>query len=236
MKLISFITIIILLIIAGCQKELSCEDCDTLMNIPPVANAGADQSFNPHLLDSCILNGSLSFDPDGDIASYSWKVIDHPFPAQIVSETSVETGVTGLSKDGTYKFELTVTDNGGLSAKDTVNVNVLNAASNSFRFDSLFAIASPSPCVIQIPDIYSYVPENDSFSVYVSAYWYAGAIFQYSPWFKIDTIPPPVNPSSPLNPHDYWYQVENGVLKIYAPRWIDCNFDATLHDILIKWN
>ena len=91
-------------------------------NNPPVANAGNNISIRlPVAL--ATLNGSGS-DPDGTIASYQWKNISGPAGFRIVSPLTAVTDVADLVA-GNYKFELTVTDNGGLSATATVEVEVL---------------------------------------------------------------------------------------------------------------
>ena len=92
---------------------------------PPIANAGADQSITLPV-DSVTLDGSGSQDPDGTITGYSWSQVSGPSTATITSSASVTTSVTGLVQ-GSYIFKLTVTDNNGLSASDTMSVTV-NAA------------------------------------------------------------------------------------------------------------
>jgi hypothetical protein len=89
-------------------------------NLPPVANAGIDQSI---VLPSnkVTLSGSGT-DADGFIISYSWRQISGPADKL----TSLNTAVTVLDNliAGSYKFELTVTDNKGAKGKDSVNVDV----------------------------------------------------------------------------------------------------------------
>jgi hypothetical protein len=101
---------------------------DPAINQPPVANAGPDQTITLPT-DSVLLNGSLSFDPDGTITSYKWSKISGPVSSNIIKSDSSKTLATALVI-GVYKFELKVTDNGGLSAKDTVQIIVNNAAIN----------------------------------------------------------------------------------------------------------
>jgi hypothetical protein len=62
------------------------------------------------------LDGRGSSDPDGTITSYVWKR----------GTNTVGTGSTLTLKRGvgSYTFTLTVTDNGGLTAKDSVVVTV----------------------------------------------------------------------------------------------------------------
>jgi len=105
----------------SCKKELSCENCKD-NNKPPIADAGADQTITLPK-DSVMLDGSASTDPDGTITSNKWTKIAGPVSSNIGKPDSLKTIVKGLVA-GVYKFELTVTDNGGLSAKDTVLVIV----------------------------------------------------------------------------------------------------------------
>jgi len=94
----------------------------------PVANAGTDQTITLPK-DSVLLDGSASTDPDGTITSYKWTKISGPVSSNIINPTSSKTSIKSLVM-GVYKFELTVTDNGGLSAKDTVQIMVDNPAIN----------------------------------------------------------------------------------------------------------
>src|SRR6185312_1373054 len=94
-------------------------------NIIPTASAGADQTITLPT-NSINLTGSGN-DSDGTIAAYLWTKISGP-TATIANASSATTNVTGLIQ-GTYQFELKVTDDKGASAKDTVQLNV-NAANN----------------------------------------------------------------------------------------------------------
>jgi hypothetical protein len=92
-------------------------------NQPPIACAGADQVITLPT-DAAILDGSCSADPDNKITSYVWTKIAGSI-ANIVNPNGVQTQVTGLAQ-GTYRFELKVTDAGGLNSVDTVKVTVTN--------------------------------------------------------------------------------------------------------------
>ncbi len=90
-----------------------------VVNKPPVANAGPDQSLTLASGQSSIsvsLNGNASNDPDGSIANYTWN--GSPNPADVASP-NVSLGA------GTHQFSLTVTDNeGAVSSSDSVVIKV----------------------------------------------------------------------------------------------------------------
>jgi hypothetical protein len=69
------------------------------------------------------LDGTGSSDPDNNIFSYQWTKIAGPSSFSIVTPAAVQTAVNNLVA-GTYTFELKLTDNGGLSDKDTMQVIV----------------------------------------------------------------------------------------------------------------
>ncbi|MDP4129607.1 MAG: PKD domain-containing protein, partial [Bacteroidota bacterium] len=94
-------------------------------NQPPVASAGADISLTlPANVTN--LNGTLSNDPDGSIASYAWTKIGGPSQFTLANSSLVSPGLSNLVA-GVYSFQLKVTDNAGATALDTVKVTV-NAA------------------------------------------------------------------------------------------------------------
>lgn len=120
--------ILLLQFLLSCQKELSCEDCSS-PNKPPVAIAGADQTiFLP--ADSIRLDGSTSYDPDGRITAFQWSKISGPVSFNIIKPSDSITMAKSLVA-GTYLFELKVTDNKGLSAKDTMSVTVIPVVINN---------------------------------------------------------------------------------------------------------
>ena len=94
-------------------------------NIPPVANAGADKIIT--LPTNSVSLSGTGTDADGTVSSYLWTKISGP-AATITSATSAATTVTALVQ-GTYLFELKVTDNQGAVGRDTMKVTV-NAAGN----------------------------------------------------------------------------------------------------------
>jgi N-acetylneuraminic acid mutarotase len=110
---ITVCTLIWIAIFTSCKKE---------NNKAPFANAGTDQTIALPK-DSTRLDGSASTDPDGSIATYKWTKISGPFSANIITANSAQSLVTNLVH-GVYRFELRVTDAGGLQSMDTVNITV----------------------------------------------------------------------------------------------------------------
>ena len=92
-------------------------------NHPPVANAGYDTTI---ILPAniCNLDGSLSSDPDNNIAGYVWSKIAGPSSFNLVNANGVQTQVNNLV-EGVYLFELKVTDATGLFDRDTVQVTIV---------------------------------------------------------------------------------------------------------------
>ncbi len=94
-------------------------------NVPPVANAGSDKTITLPT-NSVSLSGSGT-DADGTISNYLWSKISGP-SATIANASSASTSITSLVQ-GTYLFELKVTDNQGATSRDTMKITV-NAAGN----------------------------------------------------------------------------------------------------------
>lgn len=111
------------------QLIATCEDL-----VPPIADAGIDQSIMLPT-NSVVLDGSNSSDSDGTIVSYSWSKLSGGI-VNIVSPTSAITNVDGL-KEGSYTFELLVTDNNGLTDTDSVNVTV---SASTFIYDGVVLV------------------------------------------------------------------------------------------------
>jgi len=112
----------ILFIFTSCKKETGQLTPTKSGNRPPLANAGVDQIIT--LPNNVVtLDGSGSTDPDNNITGYVWAKISGPPTFNIVNANTVQTQVKDLTQ-GAYQFELTVTDDKGASAKDTVQVTV----------------------------------------------------------------------------------------------------------------
>ncbi len=104
-----------------CPVDVTVEAPD---NWPPEANAGQDQWTSEG--STVTLDGSGSYDPDGEIISYHWSLLSSTGPAVTLSSDTSATPSFTPSDNGVYTFQLTVTDNQGASRSDTVVVNVNN--------------------------------------------------------------------------------------------------------------
>jgi Secretion system C-terminal sorting domain len=89
-------------------------------DLPPVANAGSNITVLLPV-DTAILNGTGSHDPDGVITSYSWAKVSGP-PTITMIDTNTATPVISNLTSGLYTFKLTVTDNLGMSSNAQVQV------------------------------------------------------------------------------------------------------------------
>jgi len=89
-----------------------------ISGLPPVAVASASATSGTVPL-TVSFTGSSSYDPDGTIASYAWDFGN----GQTASTANASTTYTTA---GTYTARLTVTDNDGLSATSSVQVQASN--------------------------------------------------------------------------------------------------------------
>ncbi len=100
-----------------------------LGGIPPTANAGADQTVTEG--SNVLLDASASTDRDGTIAQFRWRQTSGS--TATLSDVNIAapsfTAPLVSTSGGALVFEVTVTDNDGLTATDTVIVNIGNVAS-----------------------------------------------------------------------------------------------------------
>jgi hypothetical protein len=125
-KFVTYILLIGVITFASCKKEKPATSViipPLPANHPPVANAGKDTTI-AFPSNALTLDGSGSSDPDNNITSYAWTKISGPSSFDISNANSVKAQLTNLLQ-GTYEFELKVTDAGGLFSKDTMQVTII---------------------------------------------------------------------------------------------------------------
>jgi choice-of-anchor B domain-containing protein len=101
-------------------------------NQAPVASAGGSQTVQANA--NVTLNGDGSRDPDGDALTYSWVQTMGPNVALQNADAAVASFTApDVTSDTLLRFELSVSDPGGLTAIATANVTVSNnTGSNGF--------------------------------------------------------------------------------------------------------
>jgi len=109
----------------GLQSSDTCLVNVLWINQPPAANAGPDQSVNEGAM--VALNGSNSGDPEGFAINSEWvQTSGSPVALSNPFVTQPTFAAPNVGPDGeTLIFQLTVTDSGGLQARDTCIVNVV---------------------------------------------------------------------------------------------------------------
>lgn len=93
----------------------------------PSANAGNDRSV--HQGEIVALDGSASYDPDGDLITYLWSIQSRPAgsAAMLADSTAVQPYFV-VDKPGNYIISLVVTDsNGNSSVADEVIISTVNS-------------------------------------------------------------------------------------------------------------
>ncbi len=89
------------------------------VNLPPVCDAGDDMELEAEDDGTAIivLDGSKSYDPDGEIEKWEWRRRD----GQVIGDKAK---IQVKINSGIHIFELIVTDNDGASTRDSVEVKV----------------------------------------------------------------------------------------------------------------
>lgn len=95
-------------------------------NRPPVADAGPDQTVA--VGSTATLDGSGSFDPDGDAITYSWVLVDVPLGSgATLSQTTSVSPTVVIDLPGEYTARLVVDDGQIPSSPDEVVLSTLNS-------------------------------------------------------------------------------------------------------------
>lgn len=161
------ITLIFTISLSGCFSGGSSGGSKFLPpieNQAPIANAGSD--VQAVVGDVVNLDGSSSFDPDGDSISYSW-VLSSPSNLNssefIFGQGATPTFNTDLAGD--YVIELTVTDSKGLVDVDSVSVVVGEASQPEPKVWG----QSDIPIRFENQGFTQVLPSEDSQTIYVSS-------------------------------------------------------------------
>lgn len=91
---------------------------------PPTVDAGPDATVDPNLVDSFVLSAAAS-DSDGTIAAYLWEDVTNAAVAVPGGGSSRTVAVPRSVQQVVKTYRVTVTDNSGLTATDTVVVTIL---------------------------------------------------------------------------------------------------------------
>ncbi len=98
----------------------------TTANGTPVAHAGADQTVGVGALAQ--LDGSGSTDPDGDLLTFTWQIVDSPAASQAtLSEATAVRPTVTVDVPGTYTVSLVVSDGQSPSPPDLVMLRTGNS-------------------------------------------------------------------------------------------------------------
>jgi Secretion system C-terminal sorting domain len=94
----------------------------TTVKTPPNVYAGANQTVVLPAT-TATLTGTASGNGGATIASSFWELISGPSWVKFTNEWAISTGITGLEA-GTYVFELSATDNNGLTSTSYITIVV----------------------------------------------------------------------------------------------------------------
>ncbi len=110
-----------------------------LTNLPPVANAGLDQSVavGSHV----VLDSSASVEPNGDPLMYTWTQTSGE-PVTLTDASSSRPSFTAPGTATTLAFQLTVQDPSAAQSTDTVQVEVTGSAVGNNRLAGALPAAS----------------------------------------------------------------------------------------------
>ena len=119
---------------------------ETPQNKKPTANLSAGEPYRGYVNESITFNGSLSYDPDGNITAWFWTFGDG------TNGTGKITNHT-YHKTGTFTVTLKVTDNKGATDNDTTAVNITKKPNITPSADfSIFPINATTDDAIQFTD------------------------------------------------------------------------------------
>lgn len=107
--------------------------CSLATKVPPVANAGPDVTI--HIGQPILLDGSLSYDPDGGrIVRYDWQIVETPEGREERQEEMLEGNqepvwsgpwIAGEEDLGEWIIRLWAIDDEGKAATDDLVVTII---------------------------------------------------------------------------------------------------------------
>ncbi len=100
-----------------------------ISNSPPVADAGGDRTVLEN--NAILLDGTGSYDPDGNIVSYVWsgQCASYLDDVNIPQPTFTAPEISSDEDHKDYTCTLTVTDNEGATGSDNAKIRVINTVS-----------------------------------------------------------------------------------------------------------
>ena len=110
----------------GLKSTFDLGECDLfvdgqqLFNHRPVANAGEDRVINPD--STVVLDGTESYDIDGQVVSFNWEQLSGEEVSVVFPDSVIAQFV--MPDDGFVDIKLTIVDNEGKPATDTVRYTV----------------------------------------------------------------------------------------------------------------
>jgi len=171
MKKIGFLVFIIIYLFGymSCKKDdgtvVFSGRLPDKVNTPPKVDAGYEVYLVSPTSETT-LTGSYS-DAERNVRELKWTKISGPDSYRLADQNSLSTRLDQLVK-GVYQFELKVTDNLGLSGKDTIKVTVVEISSSP---NEIIFIDRPwtSPWynTIEIPNFTALIPPNTTYLVYI---------------------------------------------------------------------
>jgi len=152
-------------------------------NLIPIANAGPDQTVQANTLVS--LDGTASYDNDGDTLSYKWTQIKGPEIVNL-SDSNISKPTFTPTKVGVYEFELIVNDGKDNSEPDNAIINVIESITTKPDPPTPLSpgtTSSPGPTIDTLTPTLQWqtVSNADYYNLSISEYPYGTTNIIYNP-------------------------------------------------------
>lgn len=188
----------------------------------PFVIAGNDSTIR--LPYSRALLTATTVDNDFDTAMYNWTKIAGPGQLIMDSSNSRQTRIIDLV-EGSYQFEVTVTDRTGNTGKDTMSITVQRDP-NLYTRDTILQVSSlscPWTCNPVIDNVASIVPPGQPFLVYTGI---------NNGWWIIPPSTLVNNYPDQLMLYEMTYSIQNGSLIIHNHIEFDFSVGVPLFKIV----